>query len=116
MEGVSNLREVMDESLVEVHESYKGLDIFYLCWLQPICDSLGLDGVHHYMVFQNDKPKIIHLSMFELTFPQLRNSLYEQRVCERGREDENVVHVTDGFIVINEGVEDVIHHCLEGSR
>jgi len=37
-------------------------------------------------------------------------------VCEGGRVDENVIHVTNGFIAINEGMEDVIHHHLEGSR
>src|SRR5258708_7209104 len=35
-------------------------------------------------------------------------------VCERGGVNEYVVHITDGFIVVNEGVEDVVHHGLEG--
>ncbi len=37
-------------------------------------------------------------------------------VCEGGKEDEDVIHVADGFIAINKGVEDIVHHCLEGSR
>ncbi len=50
-EGVGNLREVADEPSVEVHEPYEGLDILYLCWLGPVCDSLDLNRVHCYMVF-----------------------------------------------------------------
>ena len=73
MEGVGNLREVADESSVEVHEPYEGLDILYLHWLWPVCHSLDLNRVHHYMVFGDDKPKVIHLSMsmFKFTFLQL---------------------------------------------
>jgi len=37
-------------------------------------------------------------------------------VCERGGVNEYVVHITDGFVAVNEGVEDVVHHGLEGSR
>ena len=51
MEGAGNLGEVVDESSVEVHKPYKGLDILYLHWLQPVCDSLDLNRVHRYMVF-----------------------------------------------------------------
>ena len=68
MEGASNPGEVTDESPVEVHESYKGLNVLYLFWLWPVCDSLDLDRVHCYMVFRNDEPEIVHLSTFELTF------------------------------------------------
>ncbi len=50
MEGVGNLREVVDESLVEVHKPYEGLDILYLCWLWQVCDSLDLNRVHRYVV------------------------------------------------------------------
>ena len=35
-------------------------------------------------------------------------------VCKGGRVDEDVIHVANSFIAINEGMEDVIHHCLEG--
>ncbi len=37
-------------------------------------------------------------------------------VCERGGVNEYVIHITDSFVVVNEGAEDVIHHGLEGSR
>src|SRR6266436_9608348 len=68
MEGAGNLREVTDESSVEVHEPYEGLDILDLCWLWPVCDSLDLDRVHRYMVLRDNKPKVVHLLMFELAF------------------------------------------------
>ena len=50
MEGAGSLREVVDKSPVEVHKPYEGLDVLYLCWLQPVCDSLNLNRIHHYMV------------------------------------------------------------------
>src|SRR5260221_5954154 len=37
-------------------------------------------------------------------------------VCKRGGVNEYVIHITDGFVAVNEGVEDVIHHGLEGGR
>ena len=37
-------------------------------------------------------------------------------VHERGGVNEYVIHITDGFVAVNEGVEDVIHHGLEGGR
>ena len=58
MEGAGNLREVAD---VEVHKPYEGLDVLYLHWLWPVCDSLDLNRVHHYMVFGDNKPEVIHL-------------------------------------------------------
>ncbi len=70
MEGVGNLGEVADESLVEVHEPYEGLDVLDLRWLWPVCDSLDLNGVHHYMVLRDNKPKVVHLLMFKLAFLQ----------------------------------------------
>ena len=68
MEGVGNLGEVADESLLEVHEPYEGLDALDLHWLWPVCDSLDLNGVHRYMVLRDNKPKVVHLSTFELAF------------------------------------------------
>src|SRR6266436_879067 len=37
-------------------------------------------------------------------------------VHERGGVNEYVIHIADSLIVVNEGVEDVIHHGLEGGR
>ena len=68
MEGVGDLGEVTDESLVEVHEPYEGLDILDLCWLQPVCDSLDFNRVYRYMVLRDNKPKVVHLLTFELAF------------------------------------------------
>src|SRR5258706_10149422 len=79
------------------------------------------------MVFGDDESKVIHLSMFEFAFLQLEEQLVGMEgleyllsdplmVCEGGRVDEDVVHVADGFIAIDKGVEDVVHHCLEGGQ
>src|SRR5258708_19002871 len=127
MEGVSNFREVLDESLIEVHKSYEGLDVLYFHRLWPVHDSLDFNRVHHYTVFGDDEPKVVHLSTFEFAFLWSEEQLVGMEgleylssdppmVCKGGGVDEDVVHVANGFIAINKGVEDVIHHCLEGGR
>src|SRR5260221_1452679 len=126
VEGASDFREVPDEPSVEVHKSYEGLDILYFCQLWPVCDSLDFNGVHHYTVFGDDEPKVVHLLTFKLGFLQSEKQLVGMEgleyllsdppmVCEGCRADEDVIHVANSFIAIDKGVEDVIHHCLEGS-
>src|SRR5258707_12353286 len=126
MEGGSDFGEVPDEPLVEVHKSYEGLDIFYFCWLWPVHDSLDFNRGHHYMVFGDDESEVVHLSTFEFEFLQLEEQLVGMEgleyllsdplmVCKGGRVDEDVVHVANGFIAIDKGVEDVVHHHLQGS-
>src|SRR5258707_4263046 len=127
MKGAGDFGEVPDEPPVEVHEPYEGLNILYFCWLWPISDSLDLDGVHHYVVLGDDKPKVVHLLTFEFAFLQSEKQLIGTKgleylpgdspmVCKGGRVNEDVIHVADGLIAIDEGVEDVIHHHLEGGR
>src|SRR6266446_10677499 len=127
MEGASDFREVPDEPLVEVHKSYEGLDVFYFCWLWPVHDSLDFNGVHCYTVFGDDESKVVHPSMFEFAFLQLEEQLVGTEgleyllsdplmVCEGGGVDEDVIHVANGFVAIDKGVEDVVHHCLEGGQ
>ena len=125
MEGVGDFGEVPDEPSVEVHEPYEGLDILHFCQLWPISDPLDLDGVHCYMVLGDNKPEVVHLLMFEFAFLQSEKQLIGTKgleylpgdspmVCEGGGVNEDVIHVADGLIVIDKGVEDVIHHRLEG--
>src|SRR5258708_2864237 len=125
MEGVSDFGEVLDEPSVEVHKSYEGLDVLYFHQLWPVCDSLDFNGVHRYMVFGDDESKVVHLSMFEFAFLWSEEQLVGMEgleylssdppmVCEGGRVDEDVIHVANGFIAIDKGAEDVIHHHLEG--
>src|SRR5258708_23338470 len=127
MEGVSNFREVLDESLIEVHKSYEGLDVLYFHRLWPVHDSLDFNRVHHYTVFGDDESEVVHLSMFKFAFLQSEEQLVGMggleylssdplMVCEGGRVDEYVIHVANAFIVINKGAEDVVHHHLEGGR
>jgi len=127
VEGVSNFGEVLDEPSVEVHKSYEGLDVFYFCQLWPVHDSLDFNGVHHYMVFGDDESKVVHLLMFKFAFLQSEEQLVGAEgleylssdplmVCEGGGVDEDVIHVANGFIAIDKGVEDVVHHCLEGGQ
>src|SRR5258705_10016579 len=125
MEGASDFREVLDEPSVEVHKSYEGLDVLCFRQLWPVHDSLDFNRVHHYTVFGDDNPKVVHLSMFKFAFLWSEEQLVGTEgleyllsdppmVCKGGRVDEDVIHVANGFIVINKGAEDVIHHCLEG--
>ena len=125
MKGAGGFGEVPDEPPVEVHKPYEGLDILYLCWLWPVSDPLDLDRVHHYVVLGDDKPEVVHLSTFEFAFLWSEKQLIGTKgleylpgdslmVCEGGGVNEDVIHVADGLIAIDEGAEDVIHHCLEG--
>ena len=109
MKGASNLREVPDEPSVEVHKSYEGLDIFHFCWLWPVHDSLDLNGVHCYMVFGDDKPKVVHLSTFKFAFFQSEEQLEGMEGLEYLSGDSLMVFKGGGVD------EDVIHHHLEGS-
>ena len=125
MEGAGNLREVADESSVEVHKPYEGLDILDIRWLRPVCDSLDFNRVHHHMVLRDNEPKVVHLSTFELAFLWLEEQLVGTEgleylsgdslmVRKRGGVDKYVIHIADGLIAVDEGAEDVVHHGLEG--
>src|SRR5258708_30712356 len=81
--------------------------------------------VHHYTVFGDDESKVVHLLTFEFAFLQSEEQLVGMEgleylssdppmVCKGGGVDEDVIHVTNGFIAIDKGVEDVVHHHLEG--
>src|SRR6266478_9878061 len=99
MKGAGDFREVPDEPPVEVHEPYEGLDILYFCQLWPVSDPLYLDGVHHYMVLGDDKPKVVHLLMFEFAFLWLEKQLIGA---------EGLEYLLGDSPVIDEGAEDVI--------
>src|SRR6266436_5650876 len=92
---------------------------------QSVTPWTDFNGVHHYVVFGDDEPKVVHLLMFELAFLQSEKQLVGTEgleylssdplmVCKGGRVDKDVIHVANGFIAINKGAEDVIHHHLEG--
>src|SRR5258708_8095848 len=79
------------------------------------------------MVLGDDKPEVVHLSTFEFAFLWSEKQLIgvegledfpgdPPMVCEGGGVNEDVIHVADGLIAIDEGGEDVSHHCLEGGR
>ena len=104
------------------HHSY--LDLH---WLRPVCDSLDFNRVHCHMVLRDNEPKVVHLSTFELAFLQSEEQLVgtegleyllgdSPMVRKRGGVDKYVVHIADGLIAVDEGMEDVIHHGLEGGR
>src|SRR5260221_13042906 len=96
MEGAGNLREVTDESPVEVHKPYEGLDILDLHWLQPVCDSLDLNRVHCYMVLRDNKPKVVHHLMFKLAFLQSEETLVGTEGLEYLPGDSPMVHEREG--------------------
>src|SRR5258707_14444606 len=96
MEGAGNLREVVDESPVEVHKAYEGLDILDLRWLQPVCDSLDLNRVHCYMVLRDNMPKVVHLSTFKLAFLQFEGYLVGMEGLEHLPGDSLMVHESGG--------------------
>src|SRR5260370_9977808 len=76
------------------------------------------------MVLGDDKPEVVHLSTFKFAFLWSEKQLIGAEgleyllgdpllVCEGGGVNEDVIHVADSLIAIDEGAEDVIHHCLQ---
>src|SRR5258708_29034234 len=109
MKGVGNFGEVLDEPSVEVHKPYEGLDVLYFHWLWPVHDSLDLNRVHCYMVFGDDEPKVVHLSMFKFAFPWSEEQLIGTEgleyllsdplmVCAGGRGENDVINRANSLI------------------
>ena len=102
----------MDELPIEVHKAKEGLDLLYLC------------QIHGNMVLQDDQSKVLNLLLLELTFLWLE----KQPLLSEGSEDladnllvfgegagvdEDVIHVAYYLAIVDELMEDVVHHCLE---
>jgi hypothetical protein len=62
------VRETRDESTIEVDKSNKGLHLLLVSWSGPVCHSSDLDQIHFDLIVQNDDPKVLNPSYFELTF------------------------------------------------
>src|SRR5260221_7204221 len=122
--GTGNIGEVTDELPIEVHKAKEGLDLLYLCWGRPFCDSMDICWIHGDMVFRDDQSKVLNLLSLELTFLWLE----KQPPLSEGSEDlvddppvfgegarvnEDIIHIAYHLAIVDELMEDIIHHYLE---
>ena len=117
----------MDELLIEVYKAKEGLDLLYLHQSMPFHDSMDLHWIHGNMVFQDDQSKVLNLLSLKLAFLWLE----EQPPLLEGSKDlvgnppvfregmgvnEDIIHIAYHLTVVDELMEDIIHHCLECCR
>jgi len=68
IEGVSDIGEVTDKLLIEVHKAKEGLDLLDLYWGWPLHDPMDFHQIHGNMVFRDDQSKVLNLPLLKLTF------------------------------------------------
>jgi hypothetical protein len=75
IKGLSDVREVLNESSVKVYKADKFL--YFLLRLQhrPLSHSGHLDWVHFYLAVQNHEPKVFYAGTFELAFVMSEENL-----------------------------------------
>jgi len=115
----------LDEKLVEVDESHKGLEFGHISRGQPVPNTSHLDGVHLYATFQEDEAEILYhgfpkhallsLEVEPMLAEDVKDQSYNGIMLFLGlaTKYEDVVHVNDHDSFVYEFSEDVIHHHLE---
>ena len=66
------MREVLDESPVEVNKPKEGLYFLLVVWDGPFCHSRDFYQVHFDRVMGDDHPEVLHLGLFKLTLVRLQ--------------------------------------------
>ena len=74
-QGMGMVGEVLDEPLVEVDKSDKGLDLFLVPRYGPLCHTGDLDWVHLHRALRNNHSKVLYLEAFELALLRLEVQL-----------------------------------------
>src|SRR6266436_4117968 len=125
VEGAGNIGEVVDKLLIEVHKAKEGLDLLDLHWGQPFHNSTDFHWIHSHMVFQDDQSKVFNLLLLKLAFLWLEK---QPPLPEGGQDlmdnlpviregvgvDRDIIHIAYGLAIVDEILEDIIHHHLEG--
>ena len=60
--------KVFNEMTIEVGKLEKAIQVAKVPRGRPVSDGFDLDGVHHYVAFANDKPKVFNLVLVEFAF------------------------------------------------
>ena len=118
------MRELGDESAVEVHKPHEGLNLGDILRGGPISNAGDFDGIHFDTSFREDKTQVLHREAFERAFLSLEvESMLSEYVQDSGHyrsmmfDDvgiyQDVVHIDCHIALINEVRKDVIHHRLE---
>ena len=121
------MRELGDESAVEVHKPHEGLNLGDILRGRPTSNASNFDGIHFNMSFQEDKTQVLHREAFERAFLGLEVELMPlEYVQDSGHYHlmmfncvciyQDVIHIDCHIALINEVLKDVVHHCLESSR
>ena len=123
---MSMVGEILDEMPVEVGEPQKGLDLFLVLRYWPIHYTSHIYWVYLDCSVEDDKPKVFHIGLFELTPLRFEielvlaemfwNQIYNMVVllyclCK----DQDIIKVYIHYFLYNEVIEDIIHHDLECS-
>ncbi|KIM55585.1 hypothetical protein SCLCIDRAFT_134350 [Scleroderma citrinum Foug A] len=104
----NNVRVVVDESTVEVHESEEGLDVLHLPWFWPIRDGLNFLCRHGKSVRGKTETQVLSGSGMEFTFLWLGKEIV---FLEASKDFVDVFLM--GLEVLGEIHEDAIDKSLE---
>ena len=121
------MREVLDESLVEVNKPKEGLYFLLVVRDRPFCHSRNFYWVHFNRVVRDDHPEVLYLGLLKLTLVRLQEQLvflkqFQDSSCDlpmlfKGlHENEDVIQIHHHYSFHNEFSENVVHHGLEGGR
>ena len=111
--------------MIEVAKSKEQLNLLFICWGSPICDSSNFDRVHADLSVSNDDAKIFGLVLVEGTLVQVKVQLiftenlhYTTNLCmmfSKGfGENEDVIDINNDLAVVDFDPEYFVH-CLKGS-
>src|SRR5882762_3145258 len=90
-EGTSMMREVMDETAVEVDKTKERLDFLFVGRNRPFSYSSNFSGVHLYGIVRYDHSEILHLGLLKFTFIRLQEQLVLLQECQDATGDGSVL-------------------------
>ena len=116
--------EVPDEVTVEVDKAEERLYLLHLLGDWPVGDSLHLHRVHGHFVLGDDKSQVFDFLALELALlcfqeqvvpsQEFKYSAHGLTMFREGLiEGKDVIHEADGAPLVDEVLEDVVHHGLE---
>src|ERR1700742_2030418 len=125
MKRSGNVGESLDEPSIEVHKAQERLKFLDTSWHWPVAHSINFYRVHLDLVFRENESQKLYLLHFEKTLfwfqvevvvlQYLEDSLHCQSMLFQGfGEDQYVIHINDNHSFINQLLEQIVHHRLEG--
>jgi hypothetical protein len=117
----------LNESLIEVTKTKERLDLSFISWCFPICNSGDFDGIHADLAISDNDAKVLGFLLIEHAFVQVEVQLvftedlhYAAYLCmmftKHLGEDEDIVDINDDLAIVNLNSENLIHHGLKHGR